>query len=535
MELSRLLQSLVEPSAYPFLVEDVEVRQTHISAVFLAGNYVYKVKKPVDYGFLDFGTLEKRRYYCDEEVRLNRRLAPDVYLGVVPVTLSGEGLCFEGDGEPIEWAVKMRRLPDAATLQSRLQRGIVDADQIRSLARRIATFHAAAESGQRISALARFDVVAGNARENFDQTVDHVGISVNQSVWDRVRSLTEARLHKLRPLIESRAERGVARDTHGDLRLGHVYIFPDREPPDDLVVIDCIEFTERFRFADPIADMAFLLMGLNLNGERDLSREFLETYIDSSDDEEGRMLVPFYTAYRAVVRGKVEGLKLARSEILDADRHVAMTKARGSWLVALDELEEPNLRPCLILVTGLPGTGKSTLAHLLAADAHLDVIRSDVIRKELAEEESGVTRRGDHHATLGFGEGLYTPEWSKRTYAECLRRSEQLLLDGKRVVVDANFRDEASRRLFMDAATKLGVRVAVLVCQADPDVIRARLANRRDDASDADWSVYLNAAESWEDLGVRTQAVTQIVDTGQSTRHALAHAMDALRGWNLVA
>ena len=525
MTLSQLIEGLADPAAYPFSVGEVEVRQTHISAVFLAGDYVYKVKKPVDYGFLDFGTLDKRRHFCEEEVRLNRRLAPDVYLGVVPVTQCDGPLCFEGDGELVEWAVKMRRLPDEATLQNRLQQDDVDVKVMRALASRIADFHARAESGPRIAAFGRFDVVAGNARENFEQSVAHVGTTVSDAVFTRVKTLTEDALTRCQPLIESRALRGIPRDTHGDLRLDHVYIFPDREPPDDLVVIDCIEFTERFRFADPVSDVAFLVMGLNLQGRRDLGREFLDAYSQASGDDEGRALVPFYTAYRAAVRGKVEGLKLSRAEISEADRALALTKSRGSWLLALVELETPSRKPCLLLVAGLPGTGKSTLARAVAEHADYRVIRSDVVRKELADVSS------EQRSAPGFGEGIYTAEWTRRTYEECLRRTEKLLFEGQRVLVDANFRDEACRRMFLDAALRWGVPAGLLVCEADCKVVQDRLANRRDDASDADWSVYVKAAESWEEPGPRTASVLQAVDTGGSVERAMSQAIDALRQW----
>jgi aminoglycoside phosphotransferase family enzyme/predicted kinase len=529
LTLTELIEELSAPDAYPYSVDEVEVRQTHISAVFLAGSYVYKVKKPVDYGFLDFGTLDKRRHYCDEEVRLNRRLAPDVYLGVVPVTRCDERLCLEGQGEIIEWAVKMRRLPDGATLQNRLQQDDVDVQVMQKLAGRIADFHASAAAGPRVAAFGRFEVVAGNARENFEQSVAHIGTTVSDAVFTRVKTLTEDALTRHRPLIESRAERGIPRDTHGDLRLDHVYVFPDCEPPGDLVIIDCIEFTERFRFADPIADMAFLIMGLHLRGRRDLGREFLDAYIRTSGDGEGRALVPFYTAYRAVVRGKVEGLKLSRTEITDADRAVALTKARGSWLLALGELETARRKPCLLLVAGLPGTGKSTLAQAVAEQADFRVIRSDVVRKELA----GVAI--EHRTASAFGTGIYTAEWTRRTYEECLRQAEELLFEGKRVLVDANFRDEACRRTFLDAATRWGTPTGILVCDAAPEVVRERLKNRRNDVSDADWSVYELAAEGWEEPSVRPHSALQIIDTGGSVEHAISQAIDALRQWDLYA
>jgi aminoglycoside phosphotransferase family enzyme/predicted kinase len=527
MQLLHLIEALSDPAAYPGPVGEVEVRQTHISAVFLVGPHVYKVKKPVELGFLDFGTLAQRRHYCEAEVRLNRRLAPEVYLGVVPVTRDGEGLRMEGDGAVVEWAVKMQRLPDEATLQSRLQRGEVGIELMEALAHKIASFHAIAESGPHIAAFGRFAVVASNARENFEQSADHVGTTVSKAVFARAKALTEDALARHRPLIEGRAERGVPRDTHGDLRLGHVYYFPDRKPPDDLVIIDCIEFNERFRFADPIADMAFLVMGLKLQGHRDLAQAFLEAYFEASADGEGRTLVPFYTAYRAAVRGKVEGMKLARPEIAESDRIVALAKARGSWLLTLGELEVPNRKPCLVVVGGLPGTGKSTLAQALAERAGLCVIRSDVVRKELA----GVTEK--EQGPSAFGEGIYAAEWNERTYAECLHRAERLLFEGKRVLVDANFRKEAWRRAFLEAATRWGVPGILLLCHAEPEVVQDRLTSRRHDASDADWSVYRKAAETWEEPDPRTRSALQTVATGGSVEHVLSQVVEVLRLWGV--
>ena len=247
MELTHLIEALSDPSSYSHPVANVEVRHTHISVVFLAGPFAYKVKKPVALGFLDFTTLEKRRHFCEEEVRLNRRLAPRVYLGVRPVIQTGKGLQFEGPGEVVEWAVKMERLPEEATLLRRLQRGEVRPGLMQTLGRRVAVFHAAAEAGAHIAAFGHFDVVARNTRENFQQATPHIGTALSQAVFDRLQALTEETLARLRPLIEERARRGMPRDTHGDLHLDHVYLFPERPAPADLVIIDCIEFNERFR------------------------------------------------------------------------------------------------------------------------------------------------------------------------------------------------------------------------------------------------------------------------------------------------
>jgi aminoglycoside phosphotransferase family enzyme/predicted kinase len=526
VELLRLIASLSSPGAYPHPVGQVEVHQTHISVVFLAGPYAYKVKKPVDLGFLGFSSLEKRRLFCEEEVRLNRRLAPAVYRGVVPVTRDGEGVRLGGHGEVVEWAVQMTRLPESATLRERLKCGAAGVPFVEGLARRIARFHAAAETDARIASFGRFEVVAANARENFAQSAPQVGATVSAAVFDRLRTLTEAELGRLAPLIDARARRGVPRDTHGDLHLDHVYHFPERKPPDDLVIVDCIEFNERFRYADPVADMAFLVMDLLFHGRRDLARAFAAAYFREAGDEEGRALLPFYTAYRAVVRAKVEGFELAEAEIDAAERRTALTRARAHWLLALGALEGPRRRPCLVLVGGLPGTGKSTLARGLAEQADFVVVRSDVVRKELADVAAG--RRA-----AASSREIYSPEWTERTYAECLRRAEEALFEGRRVLVDATFREERQRRAFLDAAGRWAVPGLLLLCQAAPDVVRERLEGRRGNASDADWAVYLRSAASWEEPGPATREAMRAVPTDGGREQVVAAALDALRGEGL--
>ena len=480
------------------------------------------MKKPVNLGFLDFSSLEQRRHFCEEEVRLNRRLAPAVFRGVVPVVQSGPSIRLEGSGPAVEWAVKMERLPDEATLRARLERGEVEPGLVETLARRVARFHADAEGGPHIAAFGRYEVVAGNAWENFAQAEPLVGTTLSRPVWDRFKVLTGEALARLRPLIEARAERRVPPDTHGDLHLEHVYLLPGRQPPADLVIIDCIEFNERFRYADPIADAAFLVMDFRFHGRPDLARVFSQAYVTAAGDADGAALLPFYTAYRAAVRGKVEGFELSEQEVPAPERAAALARARAHWLLALGELEVPGRRPCLVLVAGLPGSGKSTLARHLAERAGFTVVRSDAVRKELA----GMSNTAP--AATPFAEGIYTPAWTERTYAECRRRAEGLLFDGHRVLVDASFREDGRRQAFLEMADRLGVPGVFFWCRADPNTVRARLGHRRGDLSDADWSVYLQAARQWEEPGPRTRKALGAIDTTGDPEHVLSQALNAL-------
>ncbi len=491
MEPAALIAALSRPGAYPHPVDRVVVHQTHISAVFLAGAHVYKIKKPVDLGFLDFSTLERRRRFCREEVRLNRRLAPGVYRGVVQVVRTPDGLRIGGDGEPVEWAVWMDRLPDDATLLRRLGRGAVGPGELRLLARRLARFHREADAGPRVARYARWDVVASNARDNLVAARQQVGHAVEQPVVDRLSAHTERLLASLRDRIEARAAGGVARDTHGDLHLDHVYRFPDRSEPDDWVIVDCIEFNERFRCADPVADIAFLAMDLRYRGRPDLAGAFSDAYLGEAADPGGADLLPLYASYRAAVRAKVDGIASRETEIPRRQRAELLGSARAHWLLALALAAPPGDRPAVVAVAGLPGTGKSTVARHLARSHGFQVLSSDRVRKELAglgpEDRAGAPP----------GEGLYTPERTASTYDALFGRAARAVLRGGRVVIDATFSDEGHRSRLADLALELGVPSAVLVCTAADDVALARIAARQGDASDADAAVYRHLAVRW--------------------------------------
>lgn len=517
------IDALARPAAYAHPVDTVEVHQTHISIVFLAGRFAYKVKKPVNLGFLDFRTLDQRKYFCEEEVRLNRRLAPQVYLDVLPITIDAGRPRFGGTGPAVEWAVLMKRLPGDATLQSRVLRGDIEPETLDRLAQRLAQFHRQADRNQQARAFGRFAFVAHNARENFQQTETHVGVTVAANVFEGVRALTEAQLHQHHDRIEARADRDLPCDTHGDLHLDHVYYFPDESPPDDLVMIDCIEFADRFRYADPVADAAFLVMDLKFHGRRDLARRFADAYFQAAGDADGRDLLPFWSAYRAVIRAKVDGIKVLARELGPTVHASVLARAQAHWLLALGELETPARRPALVIVCGLPGSGKSTLAASLAEVGNFQLLRSDLIRKELTQAA------GLSATASGFWEGIYDPVWSERTYREMLTRAERLWWNGERVLVDANFREDGQRQLFLDAAKRWCIPTLFLHCQTDAALVRQRLQARRDDVSDADWNTYQQLAGRWQPWRTTPDTTLIAIDTSGTPAVVAEQVIQKLR------
>lgn len=329
-DLAALRQGLADPGAYPHAVPGgVTVRQTHISAVFLAGERAYKVKKPVSLGFVDYSTLARRLFFCEEEVRLNRRLAPDVYLGVTAVTRADDGTLHVGaEGALVDWAVVMRRLPDAATLGASLGRGDVRPGQLEAVARRLAAFHAAAAPAPPGRGFGTARAVEGAIEENLAtiaMAARHgiVPVATAEAAAARCRAALAAAAAS----IDARAAAGRVRECHGDLRLDHVYVFPGRTPPRDCSIIDGIEFNDGLRFIDPVADIAFLVMDLRVHGWRDEAARFADAWFGATHDEAGRALLPVYERYRATVRAKVECIRAQQPEFDSEDRAQARASA----------------------------------------------------------------------------------------------------------------------------------------------------------------------------------------------------------------
>ena len=521
----RLIEQLDRDAAYPHEAGRRELHQTHISVVYLAGDFAYKLKKPVDFGFVDYSTLSERKHFCEREVELNRRLADDVYLGVWAVIETDGGLALRDskhvdESQVVEWAVRMRRLDQDLTLGPRVERADLPQRALARLGDMVARFHASSARSDEISRYASFEAVTKNALDNFSQTREHVGLTVSPEVHSRLERLFEATLSDRRATIDARQAANVACDTHGDLRLEHIHIDEDGR----IRIVDCIEFNDAFRFADPVSDIAFLAMDLLVRGYRAESSVVLREYFATAEDPRGRSLLPLYVAYRSAVRAKVHGFKAAEEEVPPEDRASAQRRSRMHWNFALRVLAPPRRRPRLLMVGGLPGTGKSTVARQLKARGWIDqIIDTDQVRKELAGVDDADSSADD------FEGGIYTAEWTRKTYDACLERARRALERGRRVAVDASFRSEKQRERFIDAGLELGIPPVFVECALPANVVRRRLRDRHDDISDADTTIYENMKRNWEATTPWTERFRLVLPTTGSIQDVTERATNLLR------
>ena len=495
---------MLRPGAYPVEARSarVELVETHVSYLFLTGSYVYKVKKPVDYGFLDFTSLEQRRHFCHQEVLLNRRLSPEVYVGVVEVRRDGDSYAVEGPGETVEYAVQMRQLPRAQAMSDLLRRRALKASQVRQVAERVHSFHQAAETGPHITALGGLETVRNNVLENFAQTERYIEQTVSRRDFRRTLAYSKAFLAEREGLFVRRSEEGRIRDGHGDLHSAQIFL------DDDIAVIDCIEFNERFRYGDVASDLAFLAMDLDYYRRDDLSRTLVDAYVEASGDRDLEEVLNFYKCYRAWVRGKVTSFRLDDPSLSPQAKRSLADEARRYFRLA-SRYARPS-GPVLLLTAGLVGTGKSSLARDLAGPLEAEQLASDVVRKEMA----GIPVTERQYAP--WGTGLYAEESIEHTYSELHRRAEASLQRGRAVVLDASYRKRSWREAALDIARRADVPALVLECVAPEEDVRARLERRlrrRGGPSDGRWEIYAQQKASYEPLTELSASEHLIIDT----------------------
>lgn len=516
-----VIRALLSPAAYFHPAASVDLIQTHISYVLLAGDHAYKIKKPLDLGFLDYSTLEKRRHFCEEEVRLNRRMCGDTYLGVVPVTEEPSGgFRLGGNGQPVEWAVHMRRLPAEGAMPALLARGEVDFEMIRAVAHRLAEFHLTSETSEYIASFASVEGVMVNWRENFEQTEPYIGRTITREQWEEVKAYVEGFAARDRALFERRAAEGRARDCHGDLR-AEAIVFKDG----DVCIYDCIEFNDRIRYGDVASDMAFLAMDFDFRGRPDLADDLLGLYLNATQDATLPLVLNFYRCYRAYVRGKVDGFQIDQPEVGKRQRAAAERRARRYFRLARAYAAQRTPR-ALILVSGLSGTGKSFVAYALASRLGAQVVSSDVTRKRLA----GVPPTEPH--VEPWGKGIYDPALTERTYAAMLEEAGASLEEGRGVILDATYLKRSHRAAARALARRRRARFLALDLRCPEDEVRRRLSERvggRRVVSDGRWEIYQRQKKSFEPLTELTERERMSFDTTKPVTLAIADVFERLR------
>ncbi len=468
-----LVESLRAPACYPHAVETVEQLETHISHVLLAGEFAYKLKKPLDLGFLDFSTLEKRRFYCEEELRLNRRLAPRIYLEVAAIRGSRDAPRLgTTTGPVIEYAVKMRRFPQEALFDRLARESALDDGHIDALAQCIAAFHAGIARSDGDTPWGSAASIEAPMRQNFAQLRPLLSEPAELRVLEGIEHWSCRAHERLADLFEARRRGGHVRECHGDLHLGNVAWLNDTAQP-----FDGIEFNANLRWIDVISEVAFMVMDLHAHDLAPLAWRFLNGWLEHSGDFAGVALLDYYLVYRAMVRAKIARLRAAQPDIDTTTRRQAL--ADHAMYIALASRFCAPHQPALLVMQGLSGSGKSVLAGALCGHLGAIRVRSDVERKRLhglAPLERSATTTGN---------GIYDPATTRATYTELARLAGLILAAGRPAVMDAAFLKRTERDQMRAVAAHQGVPLLFLACQADETTLQHRVAKRHEAGSDA--------------------------------------------------
>jgi aminoglycoside phosphotransferase family enzyme/predicted kinase len=515
-----LFAALLDPACYPHPVAGVRVLETHISWVLLTGEYAYKIKKPVFLGFLDFSTLGLRRHFCEEELRLNRRLAPELYLDLAEIRGTPAAPRIGGDGPVLDYAVRMREFPQASLASRALAQGAFGAAEVDALAALVAQFHSGAPRARPQERFGDPDAVLADALQNFDQVLPLVKAAPDDRALRALRRWTEREFALRRGAFAARKQQGFVRECHGDLHLGNIVVLDGRPVP-----FDCIEFNDDLRWIDVMNEAAFLAMDLEDRGRRDLAWRFLNRYLEATGDYAGLAVLPFYRVYRALVRAKVHLMRSGQSGLRRAEKS-RLAGAFEDYLRLAGRLAAPE-RPALILAHGLSGCGKTTFTQPLIEALGAVRVRSDLERKR-AHGLAPLASSGS-----GLGTGLYSAVANAATYRRLGKLAQEALQAGFPAVVDAAFLKRAERDAFRAIAERVDAPFTILDFHAPLEVLRARISERlarADDASEADLAVLERQLAAREPLTPAEMAASFAVDATAPASHEMWHPlMERLR------
>ena len=490
---SKIFESLKKPGFYGPDVESVDVLQTHISYVALTGRYAYKVKKPVDFGFLDFSTLEKRKYYCEEELKLNKRLCPDIYLDVVPITSENSRLTLNGSGKVVDYAVKMKEFPQKQIMTNLLKKDKVSEKTIEDICDVLVDFYKSGKKSEEIEKFGRLETVKRNIDENFEQTQPAVDVTIPRDIYNFIKKANEEFFKQKKDVFEKRIKDNRIKDCHGDLHSGNIVL------SDKIYIFDCIEFNERFRYCDVTSDIGFLAMDLDYLNHPFLSSYLIRRYIEKSGDEDILEMLNFYKSYRAYVRGKVIGFRLDDSNIEEIEKKEIIKTAEkyyrlSYYYASLLSVDLQIDRPIVFVVSGLSGTGKSTLASKLVVDYNAYYLNTDIVRKEIA----GIDKFERHHDPINTG--LYSEEKVDYTYEKVIEKTAEFLKKRDNVVLDATFQKKKHRGMVEKIASEKDAVFVLIQTTAPDDVVKKWLDERvrKKTVSDGRWEVYISQKDTFE-------------------------------------
>ncbi|TAG55815.1 MAG: adenylyl-sulfate kinase [Oscillatoriales cyanobacterium] len=501
-----LIQQMLQPGFYPHgVTEPVQLIQTHISFVLLTGDYTYKIKKPVDFGFLDYSTVEKRQHFCIQELEMNRRTAPEIYLEVLPIIQSGDAFQF-GSNSPdvnptqvaVEYALKMRQFPQDSLLLSLLEHGLLTEQIMADLGREVARFHSTAVSNSYIRKFGEVTQIRTAIDNNYRISQKYIGGPQTASQYRETKDYTDAFFDENQDLFERRIANNKIRECHGDLHLRNIAWWQDK-----ILLFDCIEFNEHFRFVDVMYDIAFTVMDLESRGRRDLGNVFLNTYVEQTGDWEGLQVLPLYLSRQAYVRAKVTSLMLD-DEAVSTNEKAQISQSAAHYYKLAWEYTKPRSGK-LTLMSGLSGSGKSTAARYLARHTGAIHIRSDAVRKHLGGIP--LNERG--------GQDLYSDEMTARTYGRLLELGIMLADRGWDVILDAKFDRQNWRTDAMNLAQSHGLPLQIVYCTAPMAVLRQRLQQRRGDIADATAELLTSQQAEAEPFTQLEQISLNVVDTAQ--------------------
>ena len=509
---TKLIQFLLNPLSYPHKTKNVKHIQTHISDVFIAPPFVYKVKKPVDFGFLDFTTLKKRKYFCEKEVELNRRLC-DRYIGVEEISKSDGDYKFGKGDKTVEYAVKMERLPDKYFLKNLLQRGKVSPDDLRRIIEKLVEFYESQNHNANIDDFGRTENIKTFIYGNISLVRNFIGNTISSASHEAIKFYNDMFFKRYSALFQERIEKGFIKDCHGDLHLNNINITPDY-----VCIHDCIEFNDRFRFIDIASDIAFLAMDLDFNGRRDFAAFVVSEISKRMDDDTIFEVIDFYKCYRAFVRGKVESLKSEEANVPKREARSSHKRATGYFKLSL-QYALVGSRPALIVIFGMIGTGKSALAKLISRELDCGVMSSDKTRKEML----GIAPTERRYES--FDKGVYSEETTDRVYNEIIKMGKCAAESGNTVILDASFSKRKYRKLALTAAESLGIPLFFIQTKASDKTVRERLLRREaigESISDARLELFESFKKGFEEprelprngyLSVSTEKAPEVVLT----------------------